>query len=137
MLPLKTLKSFLINLISLSLISNLSFAEDKVDYLEKGTPMPYSGFIFPISKAQDCRLALIEKEQYEQIKASYDRSIKLYKTTERISDDKLLALNQENYLLREQMTEIKSSNQYSTILWFGLGVLATGLSIYGAKQIIK
>jgi len=99
--------------------------------------MPYSGFVFPVSKAQDCRLALIEKEQYEAIKASYDRSIKLYKTTERISDDKMLALSQENFNLSTQLSETKSSSQYSNILWFGLGVLATGLSIYGAKQIIK
>jgi len=134
---LKTLKNSLILLISLNLVAGSSFAEEKVDYLEKGTPMPYSGFVFPVSKAQDCRLALIEKEQYEAIKASYDRSIKLYKTTERISDDKMLALSQENFNLSTQLSETKSSSQYSNILWFGLGVLATGLSIYGAKQIIK
>ena len=130
---MKRLLSFL--MIGLMITSNC-FATEAVN-LKKDERAPFEGVLFPFELAQKTRYQLLECDIKKELIASYDKSIRLYKENETYYDNKVNILLKQNDELSKALTESKTSSDLTKILWFGLGVVATGLAVYGAKQISK
>lgn len=130
---MKTLLSFLmIGLITI----NSAFAQEAV-MIKKDERAPFEGVLFPLDQANKTRYQLIECDIKKQLNSSYERTIKLYKENEVYQDNKVNLLLKQNDELSKALTESKSTSDLQKILWFGLGVLATGLAIYGTKEITR
>lgn len=116
-----------------------SYAVDTEDavYILKHDPAPYDGVLLPLKKAEQVRRELIEADALKAINESYVKSILLYKQTLQLSDQKYNTLLDQNDKLALALTESRKSNDLQKILWFGLGVLATGFAVYGAKKITQ
>lgn len=131
----KTLKIFLIIALSLS-ITTLAFADDPL-FLQKGSPSPSDGYLFSKEKTLSIRQELIEKDNQQPVIDSLNKELDLYKTNSSLKDQQLtITLQQNTNLIKEKQNAIQSES-YEKIIYFGLGVLATGLAIYGAKEITK
>jgi hypothetical protein len=129
---LKLSKNWLIFLIIVSLISHISFAKDAIP-INKGDQAPFNGILLSTKKAEQVRIELIEKDQFAifnkallEVNDDQAKIIKNQRTQVRL-------LSEQNNKLMNQIERTK----WERHLWFGLGVLATGLSIYGAKQLVK
>lgn len=129
---MKTLLSFL--MIGLT-ISN-AFAQEVI-MIKKDERAPFEGVLFPIDQAKKTRLELIECDIKKELNASYERTIKLYKENESYQDNKVNILLKQNDELSKSLVEAKSTSDFQKILWFGLGIIATGLAIYGTKEITR
>jgi hypothetical protein len=123
--------------LSSALVLNGYVYAESVVYLEKNKPAPYSGVLFPSEKADELRKMAIEVETLRAINESYNKSIQLYRQTITLSDEKFKLLETQNERLSVSLVESRRSNDLQKILWFSLGVLATGLAVYGAKQITR
>ena len=127
-----------------SIIVSLSFSfpavaaeKQQVYYLIKDDPAPYDGVLFPMKDAIELRKSLIEAEALKAVNESYEKSIQLYKKNEQLTDQKYNTLLDQNDRLSTALVESRRSNDLQKILWFGLGVLATGFAVYGAKKITQ
>ena len=130
---MKTLLSFLmIGLITI----NSAFAQEAI-MIKKDERAPFEGVLFPLEQANKMRYQLIECDIKKELNSSYERTIKLYKENEVYQDNKVNLLLKQNDELSKALTEAKVTSDFQKILWFGLGVLATGLAIYGTKEITR
>lgn len=130
---MKTLLSFLmIGLITI----NSVFAQEAI-MIKKDERAPFEGVLFPLDQANKMRYQLIECDIKKELNSSYERTIKLYKENETYQENKVNILLKQNDELSKSLNEAKSTNDFQKILWFGLGVIATGLAIYAGKEMAK
>lgn len=132
---MKRLLSFL--MISLMVINNTNVFAQEAVMIKKDERAPFEGVLFPLDQANKMRYKLIECDIKIQLNESYERTVKLYKQNETYQDNKVNLLLKQNDELSKSLTESKSVSDFQKILWFGLGVIATGLAVYGAKQISR
>lgn len=138
---LKNLRSFLTNLLSSFLIivcmMHSTAQADQVRYLLKGETAPYTGFLFDEEKANNIKNAVVERDGYKLINESLERSIQLHKANQELYIQQRDIFRTQNDKLAIELEKERSTSTLSHILWFSLGVLATGIAVYGAKQITK
>lgn len=132
----KKLSIFSIVVSSAIAFNPLVYAEDVV-YLEQGKPSPYSGVLFPVEKANELRKMAIELDTLRSINESYIKSISLYQKTIQLHEEKYQLAYGQNEKLSEALVESRRSSDLQKIIWFSLGVLATGFAVYGAKKTIQ
>lgn len=104
------------------------YAEDSVS-LTKGTPAPFDGVLLSNEKANQVKNDM-------DLNASLTKSIDLYKTKDIYATDQINQLLDQNKKLADSLVSEQGNTRLENIVWFSLGVLATGLSIYAAKQTI-
>lgn len=105
----------------------------QVQHIEKGTPAPYTGHLFTEAKAREVRKELLEKDQLVIFtKALLENEVRYKKI---ISNQ-----NEQVVILKDHVTKLSDMAETTTtekVLWFGLGVVATGFAVYGAAQLVK
>lgn len=126
---------FSIFLIVLTITSNSYAVESR--FLEEGTPAPFSGYLIPPSTTKELKDAVIERDGFRLINTSLEKSISIYKQNEVLYTDKVNVLVNQNDNLAKSLESARSTSDLTKILWFGLGVVATGFAIYGAKAATK
>lgn len=132
------MKKFLVTLLlTFSTIGNNCYAEDSVVLLEKGSTAPFKGYLFPEAKALDLRKELIELDNLRLIEKSYLNSIELYKKNETVHNLKVNTLLEQNDKLAEALAKSRERSEWENRIWFGLGILVSGLAVYGAGQLAK
>ena len=108
-------------------------ANTDVVFINKNSPAPFDGILFTESKAKELRSDILESEKtkillqsqlhksetLQQIIQLKEKEIELYRT-----QNQRLMVNQN----------VSSSLNY---IWFGLGVLATGIAVYGAGSLAR
>jgi hypothetical protein len=118
------------------MVANNSFAGEVIN-LKKDERAPFEGVLFPFEEAQKMRYKLIECDIKSQLNESYERTIRLYKQNEIYYDNKVNILLKQNDELAKALNEAKTTTDIQKIIWFSLGVVATGLAVYGASQISR
>lgn len=124
--------------IVLIVIQGMSVANaNEVRYLLKGEQAPYEGFLFDTEKANNIKNAVVERDGYKLINESLERSLQLHKANQELYIQQRDIFRTQNDKLANELEKERSTSTLSHILWFSLGVLATGIAVYGAKQITK
>lgn len=125
----------LIGLIIVSTI-NTSLSQDSVP-ITKGTPAPFSGILLNKSKAEQVRIELIERDQFkifnQTLLENSDLQNKIINNQKKQVD---ILLKQNDNLVEKIEIKEKVSN-IEKIVWFGLGIVSAGLSVYGASLLVK
>ena len=122
-------------MLTISLLGSItgnSYAQDS-QFLEKGKPAPYSGILFTEEKAQSIRSELLEGDKTKLLlETEQHRTVRL---------GQIINLkDSEIELYQKQNTRIMNAKDRSDTLnyvWFGLGILATGLAVYGAGALSR
>jgi hypothetical protein len=127
----KTLQTSLIILI---LLSNTLKAEDSV-YLLKNTPSPYTGFLLPSSKVQELKNNTIQLQGCNSNITSYQQSLSICQDMNTHYQDSDKIYSTQNDALAKQLQAAQSTSDVQKILYFGAGVLATILVLYGVKKV--
>lgn len=119
-----------------TLISNIAFGEEMIK-LEKDQKAPFPGYLSSESTMEKIKEDLIEGEAARSREPSYKKSIELYKENETYYQNKVNILSVQNDKLAVRLYESTSISTLEKIGWFSLGVIATGIAVYGASQINK
>lgn len=134
----KTLKIFSIIVSNIFLFTSTVKAEDnKVVLIEKGQSAPYSGLLFPKEDANKIRVELLELQTLRLLNESYEKSFDLMQKNNDLFAKKESLLLDQNEKLSLALVESRQNNSIQKIIWFSLGILVTGISVYGAKKITQ
>lgn len=140
------MKKLMTTILLLSLtLGNNSFAEEsvvagpnyKVILLEQGAAAPFQGYLFPKDKALDLRKELIELDTLKALEKSYIKSIDLYILNENRMNEKINILLEHNDKLASTLAKSEDRDAFENKIWFAMGILVTGLAVYGAGQLSK
>jgi hypothetical protein len=129
-------KILLIIWMTFSITTNSLFAQDPT-LLKAKQPAPYDGLLFSQEKAEEVKTKLIEGDQMKLLNDSLLKSISIYKDNDSIYTQKVNLLQQQNDSLAKSLYDERSSNFWRSVLFMGLGIVVTGLAVYGAAQINK
>lgn len=119
--------------ISISLALNVPVYCDDPSFQQKGYKLTQDSWIFSPDKAKDVRNRLVDLDTEKQLNESLNKSLSLEQSMNKIQDDKITLLLKQNNDLVQSVDQNRGMNDWSKILWFTLGVVVSGLAIYGAK----
>jgi hypothetical protein len=118
-------------LIGLTTVSNVG-AQDAV-YIQKGQPAPYSGIIFTESAANELRSEVLEKQKLKLTNLSLQNERDMYKSVAGLKGEQIEQYRRQN----DALLRLDTTNKTMNYVWFGLGILATGVAVYGARGLAK
>jgi hypothetical protein len=102
-------------------------------YLEKGQAAPYTGILFTERKAGELRSDLLELDKQRLLLETEKNR------TERLGH--IIKLKDEEIeLFQKQNTRLLNANDRSgnmQYIWFGLGIVVTGMAVYGAGALSR
>lgn len=113
-----------------------SFAVDTI-VLNKGQQAPFDGILMNTTKANTIKGQLLERNTLLEEKDSFEKSLKLYADINQLNTQKVNLLSSENDRLSKELGDAKSTSTFERIVWFSLGVLATGAVFWGVKQSLR
>lgn len=147
---MKTISLFLVLLLSFSalakpgdvllptteyIIEQLSTKD--VTIVKKGTPAPYDGQLFTHTKAESVRKELIEKDQLKIFNKALKETIAIQDKIIDNKSEQVTLLKEQNEKLVKKVDEAGQTSNFEKALWFGLGIAATSLAIYGASSLVR
>ena len=127
-------KIFSISLIILSILLPTAYGDD-VTYLDKGTPAPYDGFLLTVPKAKEYRLITIERDNYKLVNESLNNTILSLQNINKYEEEKNGILLKQNDNLAQTAYNSQRMSDLEKVLWFGGGVIATILVLYGVQHL--
>jgi hypothetical protein len=122
-------------LLNILLIFSISVNAQEVLYLKKGTLAPYNGYLFNEEKASNLKKEMIEKDGLTTENQLLKRKIELNDLNEQSYIKQKDILEKQNDRLVNEITKNKSMSTVERVVWFGLGILATGLAVSGARKL--
>jgi hypothetical protein len=109
----------------------------QVKYVEKGTPAPYTGYLFTPEKEKETRFKLIDLDYYKKLsEINTARLDNAHKQNELLSKQVDLWQNHSKELSKELATN-ESRSFWKNILYFGLGAIITVGLTYSVNQASK
>lgn len=124
-----------ISILLVFLLSFNCFADPK--YIDKGTPAPTNGFLFSVPKTKAVRKALIEKDQLTIFNKALQEDLKVKETVIVNQKEQVKILSKQNEKLAKQIDNDHTMSNFERSVWFILGITASGLAVYGAKQLAR
>ena len=124
-------------LLALVFMTNVAFAEcpKNVQPLKKGEVANCDGFLFSPETEQKAANAIDDAKYYKEL------NVRLFKRKE-LTDKEINILDKrlELYIKQSEVTALelnrkRSEDKWQKIIWFSLGVLATGIAVHGAGQL--
>jgi len=88
---------------------------------------------FDKDNARKIRIELVEKDFLVVENKSLKSSVKLSMESLRLRKEQLDISQVNNNRLADRLRKTSDSNQFRNIMWFGLGVIATGFAVKAAK----
>lgn len=113
-------------------------ADDPDPHFEtKGYLITKDSWIFSPEKAKDIRNRLIDLDSALKNIESYKNSLQLEKEMQDIQDKKIKLLVDQNDQLSKSLAASQSVNNIERFVWLSLGIVISGIAVYGMSQIHK
>ena len=122
-------------MISLTFLTNAK-ANDVIS-ITKGTPAPFSGILFTEDKAKEIRTELLELDKSRIMLLSKEQQLDIFQNRLELKNEEIELYRKQNQRLVNQNESNKKIGSVERVMWFGLGVLATGAAIYMAGSLSK
>lgn len=101
--------------------------------LRKGEDAPHDGLLLTIPQADAARKGLIERDGYESLNKSLEKSLTIQKDNYSIEQQKTSILTQRNDELAKELKSASSMSNFEKVFYFILG----GAAMYGAYSLAK
>lgn len=122
---------------TLTLTLPSSILADDPAFQHKGYKLTDDAWIFSPNKAKEVRDKLIDLDTETKTNDSLMKSLSLQKDMSDLQEKKLQTLAQQNDRLTQTVSDNRAMSDWHKIMWFTLGVVVTGLAVYGAKALTK
>ena len=119
------------------LFSQLTYAKcpEDIQVIEKGQTANCSGLLFSPEASKKVDETQADAKYYKELS---DRLLQRRDLTNKeisILDRRLQLYIDQSYDLAKEIHKKEKEDKWQKLMYFGLGVLATGISVYGAKQL--
>lgn len=116
--------------------SNAALANslDSAIVLKKGDITPYDGVLLSNSQAKVIYGELKQFDNLKLINESLNKEVTLHEANETEFQKQIIELKSQNTDLSTNLEKASSDNFWRETLFFGLGVLSTGLIVYAVKR---
>lgn len=121
----------------LAIIFSINCWAQDVVYIEKGTPAPYSGQLFTNKKALEIRKQLIERDQFKLFNEALTQNVDLQQKIIINQKDQVNLLLDQNTKLVSRVENNGSLTNFERMFWFGIGVVSSGLAVWGASRLVR
>lgn len=102
--------------------------------ITKNTPAPYDGVLFSNDKAKELYADMQECDAQKQANVSLLKSLTLMQSNQTIYEAQVSELKIQNETLDTALVKAQSNGFWNRAMYFGLGVLTTGLIVYAARK---
>lgn len=118
-------------LIGLTTANNV-YGQDS-QYIEKDQKAPFAGVLFTEKKAQSIRAELLEGDKNKLLLETEKHRTERLGQIITLKDEEIEAYYKQNTRL------LKSNDRSDTLnyIWFGLGIVVTGMAVYGAGSLAR
>jgi len=129
------MKNWLI--IFIFLFSQLTFAQcpEEVFDIRKGEVAPCNGLLFSPQASKEVLEAQNNVEYYKNIADKLIKRKELSDKQVEVLDKRLNGYIDQSHLLATQLYKKEKEDKWQKMIYFGLGVLATGIAVSGAAQL--
>jgi hypothetical protein len=112
--------------------SKIGFANESV-FIKKGEASPFTGLLFTEERANLLRKELIDSDITRVRLSSEKERSALLRDSIKLRDDEIELLRTQNKLVERQ----NRNSEAMKYIYFGLGILATGMAVYGAGALSR
>lgn len=106
-----------------------------VQPIKEGQTANCTGFLFSPETEKKANDAVEDAKYYKELT---DRLIKRKELTDKeinILDKRLELYIKQSEITAKELNRKRNEDKWQKVIWFGLGVLATGLAVHGAGQL--
>jgi hypothetical protein len=104
-----------------------------VVFINKGTPAPYSGILFTEQKAGELRKEVLESDKTQILLESEKQTNKNLLQIVNLKDKEIELYQKQNM----RLLRLEDNSDTMRYVWFGLGVIVTGVAVYGAGGLAR
>lgn len=126
------MKKMISLLISLIFLTSESKAD--VTYLLQDTKAPFTGYLFSADKATEMQKELQICDDMKLQIDSFNKSIDLYKANEKLYNDKVNLLTDQNGKLITLVNEEYKMSRWEEAGWFVLGMVTVSAGLYLGRR---
>lgn len=118
---------------------NVSATECKeaVTLINEGQKAECTGFLFSPDAEKKASQAYDDAKHYKELSELLHRRSELTNQEIKILDERLKLYQDQSHLLAQEVQKKEKEDFWQKTLYFGLGIVATSVAIYGAAQLGK
>ena len=120
-------------LVLICLIGSTAANSQDSQYIEKDQKAPFSGILFTEKKAQELRSELLESDKTKLLLETEKHRTERLGTIIQLKDSEIELYQKQN----ERLLKTNSRSDTLNYVWFGLGILVTGMAVYGAGGLAR
>lgn len=106
-------------------------------FLQKGAVTPYKGTLIAPETMRSIRVDLVKGDACKVENESLGRSMQLCQLNADLSKKQIDALTQSGNAMAERLDKTTNLSSWERMFWFGAGVIATGLAVKSAGELLK
>lgn len=116
--------------------NSIAFAcPESVQPLKKGEVANCNGLLYSPEADDQAAKDHLDAKYYKEINLRLEKRKELTDKEIEILDKRLNLYVDQSQTLADQLAKKESTTKWERVLWFGLGVLATGIAVSGAKRL--
>lgn len=125
-------------LVFLLLINQVAMAcPEDVQEIQKGQVALCDGLLFSPEASKKADEALKDSKYYKDLTDRLYKRQGLVQEEVNILEKRLQLYMDQSHKLSQELTSKNNEDKWQKIVYFSLGVLATGIAVYGASQLSK
>lgn len=108
-------------------------ANDNVVPIKKGEAAPFEGVLFTEDKANEVRRDLLELDKQRYMVESRNERLGILQSRIELKDEEIELFRVQN----DRLVKHSKTTDVERMVWFALGVIATGAAVYGAGSLAR
>ena len=102
-------------------------------FVQKGEKAPITGYLFSEQQTRDIRRELLDKDELSVRLQSARGQLQNYEHILKLKDSEIESYKTQN----QRLVKLDQNNETMKYVWFGLGILVTGMAVYGAGSLSR
>lgn len=102
-------------------------------FVQKGEKAPITGYLFSEQQTRDIRRELLDKDELSVRLQSTRGQLQNYEHILKLKDSEIESYKTQN----QRLVKLDQNNETMKYVWFGLGILVTGMAVYGAGSLSR
>lgn len=102
-------------------------------FVQKGEKAPITGYLFNEQHTRDIRRELLDKDELSVRLQSARGQLQNYEHILKLKDSEIESYKTQN----QRLVKLDQNNETMKYVWFGLGILVTGMAVYGAGSLSR
>lgn len=110
---------------------------EDVQVISKGEVANCDGLLFSPDASKKADEAIQDVKFYKELTDRLYKRQELVQKEVNILDQRLKLYMDQSHILSKELTVKNNEDKWQKLIYFGLGVVATGVAVYGASQLNK